>query len=274
MRLYGLTHASFSALNHFNTSLANANEIVELKVEFMRPYCVAYLDQMLLAKHPNKKVYSSYPKVNQYLHQVDLVWYESKSRRSLEFPQQDIICVRRFFPSCENEFIEWLEHNVRDKIPMMEEQVWKQIVEHIYEVLNNTFYHADTMHGISVCGQYYPTCGYFELALYDCGKGIPANVRQFDQFTRQFTDEECVKWSTKKGTTTRPRNTPGGLGLFRIEEFLRLNKGSMQIVSGTGFYEFCGVKGCTTHTLQKGISGTMVNLRVIYDDNLYQMSLS
>jgi hypothetical protein len=67
------------------------------------------------------------------------------------------------------------------------------------------------------------------------------------------------------GNTTKIGNIPGGLGLDIIFEFIKLNKGKIQIVSSDGYWEYRN--GKTENKLfDKPFSGTIVNIEFNLDD--------
>lgn len=69
-----------------------------------------------------------------------------------------------------------------------------------------------------------------------------------------------------KGNTTKTGVTSGGLGLSVIFEFIKLNRGKIQIISSDGFYEFKNgnvVKG----KLNSIFDGTIVNIKFNLNDS-------
>jgi hypothetical protein len=86
-----------------------------------------------------------------------------------------------------------------------------------------------------------------------------------------MNDAECIDWAVQKGNSTRPRNEPSGLGLHLLRQFLSLNQGVFQIVSGNGYYGQHANNQPTICTLKSSIKGTLVNIRVVFDNDLYQL---
>ena len=71
--------------------------------------------------------------------------------------------------------------------------------------------------------------------IVDVGVGMKENVRK--HMRKEIEPEEAIEWATKEKNTTKPRNEeiPGGLGLKLLCDFIKVNKGSMRIVSDAGY---------------------------------------
>lgn len=50
-------------------------------------------------------------------------------------------------------------------------------------------------------------------------------------------DYEYIKWALIRSNTTRDRSTPGGLGLFLLNELIKKSYGKLYIISGKGYGE-------------------------------------
>jgi hypothetical protein len=100
------------------------------------------------------------------------------------------------------------------------------------------------------------------------GKTIKKNVE--DHLNQELSGIEAIRWAMIENHTTKPKkdNIPGGLGLKIIKEFVKLNKGKVQIVSSDGYYEF--KKGREKYeTLVNAFPGTLVNLEFNLDDQSF-----
>ena len=75
---------------------------------------------------------------------------------------------------------------------------------------------------------------------------------------------QAIRWALIDGNTTK--DIPGGLGLSILKDFLELNQGAMQIVSGLGMVEFRN-NTLTDHVLSKSYDGTIVNMEFNFDDD-------
>lgn len=111
------------------------------------------------------------------------------------------------------------------------------IVGHMWEIYNNAFEHSGSEIGVFSCGQHFPTHNELVLSVVDFGQGIPAKVRNFlssDPRAEQLTAAGCLRWAFQRGTTTKPKEEPGGLGLDLLKEFVRINQGKLEVYSNEG----------------------------------------
>lgn len=278
MLLYGIGAASFGQLGNLGAKiLACTNRNAVVKVKFVRPYWVAYIDQTMLTAKNNGgpgTLSSTYPEVNQYLKQCRLSHLAENASCGTAFPQTEIITTRRFVSSSgsiDTEVVEWARADVLHFMPSLSDRLGKRIVENLWEIVHNSLIHGEGANGVSVSGQFYPTMGYFEVAFYDSGFGIPGRVKDFRAIKMTARDHECIEWALQKGNSTRPLGETGGLGLHLLRDFLRVNHGSIQIVSGNGYFGQDEYGQSSFLTLRNPIAGTLVNMRVVFDDNLYQL---
>jgi hypothetical protein len=104
------------------------------------------------------------------------------------------------------------------------------------------------------------------MTIVDMGKTIKANVN--DYLKTNLTGCDAIQWALVDGNTTKTGNVPGGLGLSIIFEFIKLNKGKVQIVSADGYWEYR--KGETEYKLfENPFPGTIVNIEFNLDDSDY-----
>ncbi|HEY9167745.1 MAG TPA: hypothetical protein VIS48_16450 [Candidatus Kryptonia bacterium] len=241
---------------------------------------MAYLDQMMLydkGAQRRKNLVSTYPNVNRYLKQSGFKHLHPKAICDKPFPQEDIIKVKRFKGEpldVEAAVVRWLRKEVIPCLPTLSPRVHKQIVENLWEIVHNGLKHGHGTHGVTAAGQFYPKMGYFEIAFYDRGYGIPGRVRDFGALGGNSPDSDCITWALEKGHSTEPVDQSAGLGLHLLRQFLMLNGGLLQIVSGNGYLQHSGgdLMPIHTETMRNSIDGTLVNIRVIYDDKLYKMA--
>jgi hypothetical protein len=227
-----------------------------------------------ISKQRNLQLLSTYPTANRYLSQCGFRFIGSQAQFAAPFPEQNIIRLKKFVGkpiTIEEELVQWVEHSVIGFLPKMDRQLHKNIVENLWEIVHNGLVHGEGEHGVSSCGQAYPAKGYFELAFYDVGNGIPKLVREFNPFSPAMKDAECIDWAVQKGNSTRPRGEPSGLGLHLLRQFLSVNQGVFQIVSGNGYYGQHANNQPTICTLKSSIKGTLVNIRIVFDNYLYQL---
>lgn len=106
----------------------------------------------------------------------------------------------------------------------------------------------------------------------DLGVGIRRTVR--DHAGLNLSAEEAIvwAWATKGRNTTKSGQTPGGLGLKLLTEFIKLNGGRRQIVSDAGYW--CLQKNQVgTARLDLPFPGTAVSLELnTADSQSYMLS--
>ena len=108
------------------------------------------------------------------------------------------------------------------------------------------------------------------MTIVDMGQSIKTNVNSFrKKFNKDdLSGSQAIEWALVKGNTTKTGNNPGGLGLDVIFEFIKLNKGKIQIVSADGYWEF--IRGKTEAKLfDNDFPGTIANIEFNLDDSSY-----
>ena len=96
------------------------------------------------------------------------------------------------------------------------------------------------------------------------------NVSAFKN--QDVNSADAIEWAMLKGNTTKTGDTSGGLGLAVIFEFIKLNRGKIQVISSDGFYEYKN-GNITKHKLGSIFEGTIVNLKFnLNDPNHYSLS--
>ncbi len=275
MRFFSITPASFSGLISLGNRIIKSElKDVEIKCEFVRPYCVAYLDQLISNANRELNIYSKYPTVNQYLKQNKFPYLSPKAKFKEDFPEDWMITLKRFNdkPNILNEEVpSWLEQEIFNKSfsPKFSSPLKRKIVKNFWEIVFNAMQHSESANGISCCGQFYPLKGYFEIAFFDNGLGIPQLVRYFKSAYHEYTDHDCIVWALKKGTSTKPNLNTGGLGLYYLRQFLKLNGGILQILSHTGLYHSKMDHIENPEFIKNVLQGTLFNVRIIYDESRY-----
>jgi len=269
LQYYGIAPASFNALVTFEKQILKSDNLCELKVQFLRPYCIIFLDQLILTeKGVNFKIHSTYCDANQYLKQTGFK-HLHKSAKCMEkdFPESDIIKLNKYikkdFP-LDEKVVKWIKSNIIKYIKT-DGHLTKKITENIYEIINNGLVHGNNKNGISMAGQFYPLKNYFEIAFYDRGVGIPQLVKKEIKDLSLANDVDYIEWAMRKGTSTNKLTKASGLGLHFLSNFIKQNKGYLQIISGNGYFCIDEFDNHTKETIKNFIQGTIVNIRVNYN---------
>jgi hypothetical protein len=150
------------------------------------------------------------------------------------------------------------------------------IVGHMWEIYNNAFEHSSSEIGVFTCGQHFPRKHdeTLVLSVVDFGQGIPAKIRGF---LRQHADEarvakltgaSCLRWAFQAGNTTKV-GEPGGSGLDLLKEFVRLNRGKLEVYSNEG-YAIVDKDGERYENRDISFEGTVVHITLRCDENLYR----
>lgn len=166
-----------------------------------------------------------------------------------------------------NDFKKYIQEGLinKQKFPQHTDLAGEKIRESIFEIYANAVMHGKTEYVYS-CGEYMTDKHVLEMTIVDCGQTIPGNVKDFFERTGQefINDSRAIEWAFVSGHTTK--NQTGGLGLAIIKDFIELNEGSIQVISGKGFIEYKGKK-VEQSLLRTPFPGTLVNMKFNFDDN-------
>lgn len=163
------------------------------------------------------------------------------------------------------QFFEYLEYYMRGKgIPKMSSALTKRFRQSLFELFQNAAMHAGSDSGIFTCGQFYPQKHRLDFTIADAGIGFRENVRRYKNDSK-INSCDAIEWALKEGNTTKTGQQPGGLGLKLLKDFIRLNKGKLQIVSRFGYYEF-DANGQYVRKMEHDFPGTCVNIEINTED--------
>lgn len=184
--------------------------------------------------------------------------------------RENFIEYRKFDCLEADEFKEYIQQNLlnKRKFPHHTELAGKAIQVNICEIFTNATMHANCDY-VYCCGEVNETT--LDMTIADLGNTIPQNVNNFLKKHHKEPLNACdaIKWSIQEGNTTKSET--GGLGLYILEQFITLNHGTLQIVSGEGIYEYKEGE-VTTYIMSNAFPGTIVNMRFNHNDpNLYYM---
>lgn len=157
----------------------------------------------------------------------------------------------------------------KQEFPKLSPLAHKEIERSIFEIFSNAILHGNCEFVYS-CGQYFPRKAppRIDFTIVDLGNTIKNNVNTF--LNVSYTGQEAIEWAVEENHSTKPitGNIPGGLGLKIISEFVRLNKGKLQIVSSDGYWEL--KKGeIISETMLDEFPGTIVNIEFNLDDESF-----
>lgn len=146
------------------------------------------------------------------------------------------VAYEEFDSADSRRFARYVEAEVtgRSQMPPIAESTQLVLEQSIHEIRENAESHSGSAQFLTG-GQFYPRKHELCVTFADPGIGIPAKVARYLGSPLSGTD--AILWALQADTTTRRREhmVPGGIGLHRIQEFLRANEGRLLIVSGEGF---------------------------------------
>jgi hypothetical protein len=152
-------------------------------------------------------------------------------------------------------------------MPSMSESLAREVHRSLLELFQNIFLHAESPCGGWVIGQYYPIVKHFQFCVCDSGVGIVDRVTGAGKVSGASGD--AISWALKRGTTTRPTSQgPGGLGLYLLKEFVKLNGGSLRILANDAYYS-AGGGAPVVDTPPIGFPGTLFQIRLIVRDDVH-----
>lgn len=143
------------------------------------------------------------------------------------------------------------------------------IVGQMWEIYQNAFEHSITSVGVLSCGQHYPQLSELRLSIADFGIGIPANARSINP---TINPSESMRWAFMKGTTSKQNSSVSrGLGLDLLKDFIRINRGSLEVISHNGYAKITDNTE-SYEILNSWFEGTLVNIGLQCDESYYCLS--
>jgi len=131
-------------------------------------------------------------------------------------------------------FYDYLDLHLLGKgLPDMTSDFMLQFQQILGEVFVNAETHADSSLGVIACGQFYPNQQRLVLSIADSGVTIPERVNR--RFNINWPPIRALRWALVEGNTTK-KDTPGGVGLKLLCDFVSANHGRVQIASGQAFW--------------------------------------
>jgi anti-anti-sigma regulatory factor/anti-sigma regulatory factor (Ser/Thr protein kinase) len=178
-------------------------------------------------------------RVNQHLQNVG--FYESIGladkfqARQPSSDRVDLIHVRELEPGFIDSLLEFLA-----ALQPFGDGVRASIRMTLIELLQNFVEHSHSEGGAWICGQLHPrpkgsTVPRITLCFLDLGIGIPGSLKTVPKYSK-LQDEPLIELSVEDGVSAR--EGARGRGLTMIHRFVKINGGSMAIVSNRGRAKF------------------------------------
>lgn len=202
------------------------------------------------------------------IHPEENRWREDENKIPLEQfrPQSDKKQVMRNA----EKFRAKIESNINiagDLLEKMEEQ--------ILEIYGNSREHSDSAIGLFTCGQVYQDKKVVELSFVDMGVGIAQKI--CDTFHGDFRDDsEALEKAFERGFSTKRRATPSiprGLGLYLLQEFIKINGGKMIVIANKGLYMINEGREVSEQLGgEYEFPGTLIDIQINIDDTFYYLT--
>lgn len=166
----------------------------------------------------------------------------------------------------------WLGHGwVRAHIS---NKLQDAMIGKVWEIYANAFEHGQSPVGVFSCGQYYPGNQELKLTVVDFGIGIPANVRLYfsrDPRAHSLSASKCLGWAFQRGHTTDTKDLSRGIGLDLLKEFVKINKGRLDLFSHEGCARVDKEIDMVANQ-PNFFEGTLVNITLKCDESFYHFS--
>jgi hypothetical protein len=151
-------------------------------------------------------------------------------------------------------------------MPLMSAPLAKEVRRAFSELFLNVFCHAASCCGALTLGQLYPNIKHFQLCVCDSGIGMVRKIQEAGFGLGRPSD--AIEWALGAGNTTRPATSgPGGLGLYLLREFVKINGGSLRLVANAGYWCQEG-NILTRNTLSAEYPGTLIQVKLLVRDDV------
>lgn len=155
----------------------------------------------------------------------------------------------------------------KPRFPKCTDRAKKKIIESIYELFANAVSHGGCSH-VYCCGEMHSrnNKNTLDMTIVNLGLSVVDNVNKFMEERHLPVLESCeaLDWAFVEGNTTK--QITGGLGLAILKQFIDMNDGQIQMVSGDAMLEIEHNNHNETH-LNKWFPGTIVTVEFNCDDN-------
>lgn len=172
------------------------------------------------------------------------------------------------------EFTAYFFMQFMGKVGNLSPKLQKKILQKIFELFSNVFRHSDSALGLYCSGQFYPKQDKFNFTIVDNGITIRKNVNKYlsKEFikSRSSLDKllgkkfepvsavEAIKWAL---IDTNSTTGEGGLGLSLLMELIKASNGSIEIISGNGYYAIKDASEIVKE-LDKSFEGTIISIEL------------
>ncbi|MBP3219983.1 MAG: hypothetical protein J6M37_05925 [Prevotella sp.] len=196
-------------------------------------------------------------------------FFEAFSVETKYEDRENYINYRRFGVSDTIAFKEYIKQELiqKERFPKCTEKAKGKIIESIYEIFANAVSHGGCDF-VYCCGEVHTREGrtMLDITFVDLGRTVVDNVNNFMVARGQAKMSSCdtLDWAFVEGNTTK--SLPGGLGLAILKQFIGMNEGTIQMISGDAMLEIIGQNPSSTK-LDRWFPGTIVTVEFNCDDD-------
>ncbi|MCA1334220.1 STAS domain-containing protein [Pseudooceanicola marinus] len=170
------------------------------------------------------------------------------------------IPVTKFELDAEVEFSKYCSaHLLRPEVPKMSKGLREKFLEGLDELFANSSLHSKSSIPVFSGGQFFPNRDRLTFVISDGGRGINGSLEAAG--FRFPTVANSIEWAMQMNNSARSGDIPGGLGLGILQEFVRLNEGSLIVCSQTGYWEMRAGR-VSMHNIRASYPGTAVSLEI------------
>ncbi len=204
---------------------------------------------------------------NKFLQAFDLKTTNEDRENFIVYKKFGIYDTQAFKEYIDKELIQ------KERFPNCTEKAKIRIIESIYEIFANAVSHGGCDY-IYCCGEVHTREGktMLDMTFVNLGLSVVDNVKKYmqDRMFPVLTSCETLNWAFVEGNTTK--QDTGGLGLSILKQFIGLNNGTIQMISGDAMLEIQGEQHKDT-LLDKWFPGTIVTVEFnCNDDKTYLMT--
>ena len=182
---------------------------------------------------------------------------------------ENYIEYRRFGVSDTEAFKAYIDKELiqQERFPSCSDKAKLKIIESIYEIFANAVSHSGC-DWVYCCGEVHTRKGrtMLDITFVNLGRSVVENVNNYLASKGKETMDSCetLEWAFVEGHTTK--QVPGGLGLAILKQFISMNEGTIQMISGDAMLEITGDTPTDTK-LDKCFPGTIVTVEFNCDDD-------
>ena len=183
--------------------------------------------------------------------------------------RENYIEYHKFGVSDTQQFKQYVDSELvqKERFPACTENAKNKIIESIYEIFANAVSHGGCSHVYS-CGELHTRMNksMLDMTIVNLGLSVVDNVNNYMQERDLpiLTSCEALNWAFVEGNTTK--SITGGLGLAILKQFVGMNEGRIQMISGDAMLEIENDNHTETK-LEKYFYGTIVTVEFNCDDN-------